>query len=565
MRGERFKLEDITKIKSPDDINKIRENYLEEAKKYSNTVLICAGASCLASKSQAIKDALVEELKKANLTDKVKVKFTGCMGFCAEGPAAIVEPDGVFYCRLKPSDMKAVVEKHLVGKNVVEELCYSANGKRVPLMKDIEFFKRQMKLVLKNCGKIEFSNLIDYIGSDGYKALEKALATMTPDQVIDEMKKSGLRGRGGAGFPTWLKWSLARKTPADRKYIICNADEGDPGAFMDRTILDGDSFSVIEGMTIGGYGIGATKGYVYCRAENPIVIERLGMAIDQAYEYGILGKNLLGSGFDFDLEIRIGAGAYVCGEETALMRSVEGQRGEPVQKPPFPTDAGLFGKPTVINNVETLACVPNIILNGGDLYASIGTEKCKGTKVFSISGDIVNTGVIEVPLGITLREIVYDIGGGIPNGKKFKVAQTGGPSGGFLREENLDVKMDYALSDLGTALGSGGLVVMDENTCLVDIARYFMEFVKEESCGKCVACRIGTRRMLEILERILDGKGKEGDIELLKELSETVKATALCGLGQTTPTTILSSIKLFRDEYDEHIRKNYCRAKKGGI
>jgi NADH-quinone oxidoreductase subunit F len=550
-------------IRTAADLAKIRNEYLENQKKYRYTVLICAGAGCISCDCTHVRNALLEELFAAGLTDQIQIKMTGCMGNCDVGPVMVVRPGGIFYCKLKPEDMREIVQQHLVGGQVVERLCYvdRQSGKRILHLDEISFFNRQHKIVLKNCGRIDFDSLEEYISNNGFSALQKVLTEMTPEQVVEEIKQSGLRGRGGGGFPTGLKWALGNKAVSDQKYIICNADEGDPGAFMDRSLLEGDPYLVLEGMAIGGYAIGATAGFIYVRAEYPLAVERFTQAIKRARETGLLGENLFNSGFSFDIKIRIGAGAFVCGEETALMNSVEGLRGEPRQKPPFPTDKGLFGKPTVINNVETFGNIAPIILNGSQWFASIGTEKSKGTKVFALAGDVNNTGIVEVPMGITLGEVIFDIGGGIPKGKKFKAAQTGGPSGGCLTKAHLDTQVDYqSLVELGAIMGSGGLICMDEDTCMVDVARFFMEFVQDESCGKCVACRIGTRRMLDILERITRGEGREGDVEKLIELAETVKETALCGLGQTAPNPVLSTIKYFRDEYDEHIRHKYCRA-----
>jgi NADH-quinone oxidoreductase subunit F len=550
-------------IRTAADLEKIRDRYSEAQKKYRYTLLICAGAGCISCDCTHVRNALVEELFAAGLTDEIQIKMTGCMGNCDVGPVMVIRPGGIFYCKLQPSDMREIVQQHLLKGRVVERLCYAdqQSGKRILHLDEISFFNRQQKLVLKNCGRIDFDNLEEYIANNGFMALHKALTTMTPAQVVEEIKLSGLRGRGGGGFPTGLKWALGLKANADQKYIVCNADEGDPGAFMDRSLLEGDPYLVLEGMILGGYAIGATRGFIYVRAEYPLAIERFTAALGRARETGLLGKDLFGSGFEFDLEIRIGAGAFVCGEETALMNSVEGQRGEPRQKPPFPTDNGLFGKPTVINNVETFGNIAPIILNGSAWFNTIGTEKSKGTKVFALAGDVNNTGLVEVPMGITLGEVVFDIGGGIPRGKKFKAAQTGGPSGGCLTKAHLNAQLDYqSLVELGAIMGSGGLICMDEDTCMVDVARFFMEFVQDESCGKCVACRIGTRRMLDILERITRGEGREGDVERLIELGQTVKETALCGLGQTAPNPVLSTIKYFRDEYDEHIRHKHCRA-----
>ena len=546
-----------------ESLNRIRDSFQERQNHTKYTVLICAGAGCISCDCVRVQSALITALQEAGMMDEVQVKMTGCMGICDIGPVMLVQPGGVFYCKLRPDDMKTIVQSHLLHEKVVESLCPQdpKTGRYVTHLNELDFFNRQKKIVLKNCGKIDYGSLEEYISQDGFYALEQALKRMTPEQVVEEVQLSGLRGRGGGGFPTGFKWALARKSQADRKYIICNADEGDPGAFMDRSLLEGDPFALIEGMTVGGYAIGACQGYVYVRAEYPLAIERLSQAIEIAEDSGLLGDDIFGSGFSFHLQVRIGAGAFVCGEETALMNSVEGKRGEPLQKPPFPSEQGLYGKPTVINNVETFGNLTAIIRNGAKWFREIGTEKSSGTKVFALAGDIINTGIVEVPMGITLGEVIYDIGGGVPRGKKFKVAQTGGPSGGCLTKAHLNTPIDYeSLVELGAIMGSGGLICMDEDTCMVDVARFFMEFVQDESCGKCVACRLGTKRMLEILERITRGNGVEGDVELLIELGQTIKATALCGLGQTAPNPVLSTIKYFRDEYDEHIRHKYCRA-----
>ncbi|MFO7637472.1 MAG: NADH-quinone oxidoreductase subunit NuoF, partial [Clostridia bacterium] len=553
----------MSKIRDISDLKTIRDEFNQTQKKYRHVVMVCSGAGCISSGSPAVVQALREEIEKAGLKEKVKINMTGCMGTCDVGPAMIVDPGGVFYCNLNPEDVQEIVDSHLIKNEIAQRLCYTEKKtkEKVPYAKDIDFFKNQYKIVLKNCGRIDYDSLEEYIAHDGYFALAKALEEMSPREVIDEVRKSGLRGRGGGGFPTGLKWSFAAKSKSKEKYIICNADEGDPGAFMDRSLLEGDPHIVIEGMLIAGYAIEAQKGFIYVRAEYPIAVDRLRAALEQAYDKGLLGKNILGKGLDFDIEIRIGAGAFVCGEETSLMASVEGKRGEPSQKPPYPTDSGLFGKPTVINNVETFGNISSIILNGSSWFAGKGTEKSRGTKVFALAGDVNNTGIIEVPMGITLGEIIFDIGGGIPNGKKFKVAQTGGPSGGCLTARHLNTPIDYdSLVELGAIMGSGGLICMDEDTCMVDVARYFMEFVQEESCGKCLACRLGTKRMLEILERITTGKGRDGDIEALVELGNTIKDTAMCGLGQTAANPVLSTIQYFRNEYEEHIRDKYCRA-----
>ncbi len=551
------------KIRTVKDLDLVKKEYLKKEEQLKHRLLLCSGSGCVSSGCKEVRDALINELEKEGLMSSVELSLTGCIGICDVGPRMSVLPEGVFYCKLKPEDMKKIVKNHLLDGQIVEDCCYADRntGQRVPYMQDIDFFKGQNKVVLRDCGMIDYRSMDEYIGHDGYYSLEKAVKNFTPEQVIGEIKQSGLRGRGGGGFPTGVKWQLAAKSKSDQKYIICNADEGDPGAFMDRSLLEGNPHLVLEGMAIAGYAIGASKGYVYIRAEYPLALEGLEYAINEARERNILGKDIFGSGFDFDIEIRIGAGAFVCGEETALMGSVEGRRGEPKQKPPYPAESGLFGKPTVINNVETIGNVPIIIRNGSEWFAGLGTEKSKGTKVFALAGDIHNTGLIEVPMGLTLGEIIYDIGGGIPKGKRFKVAQTGGPSGGCLTPAHLNTPVDYdSLVELGAIMGSGGLICMDEDTCMVDVARYFMEFVQEESCGKCVACRLGTKRMLEILERITTGQGQEGDVELLEEIGKAVKDTALCGLGQTAPNPVLSTIKYFRDEYDEHIRQKYCRA-----
>jgi NADH-quinone oxidoreductase subunit F len=551
------------RINSLSDLEKIKSEYLAREKEFQYTAHICYAAGCLSSDCKDFKDAFVQALKDEDLLKKVRIKLTGCMGACTLGPTLIINPGNILYCNLKPANALKIVKEHVRKGRIAEEFCYKDpdSGETISNLKKIPFFKNQKKIVLEKCGVIDYSSIEEYIAYDGYHALNKCLTSMTQEEVIDEIKKSGLRGRGGGGFPTGLKWAMANKEKSEQKYIICNADEGDPGAFMDRSVLEGDAHSVLEGMMIGGYAIGASKGVVYIRAEYPIAIERLTMGIKSAKECGILGQNIMGSGFNFDVEIRIGAGAFVCGEETALMESVEGRRGEPRQKPPYPVQGGLFGKPTVINNVETFANIAQIILKGSDWFSSIGTEKSKGTKVFALAGDINIKGLIEVPMGITLGEIIYEIGGGIPKGKLFKMAQTGGPSGGCLTQQHLNTPIDYdSLVQHGAIMGSGGLICADEDTCMVDMARFFMEFVQDESCGKCVPCRIGTKRMLEILERITRGEGKEGDVEMLVELGNSIKDSAICGLGQTAPNPTLSTIKYFRHEYDEHIRQNYCRA-----
>ena len=526
-------------------------------------VLVCGGTGCSSSGSAELIKRFEEQIAKNGLDREVKVVRTGCFGLCEAGPVVIVYPEGTFYSRIRPDDVDEIVSEHLLKGRIVQHLVYKekADEEQHVTLDNIDFYRPQMRLALRNCGVIDPENIDEYIAFDGYRALAKVLSEMTPEQVISEVLKSGLRGRGGAGFPTGKKWQFAAASKADQKYMICNADEGDPGAFMDRSVLEGDPHSVLEAMAIGGYAIGASEGYIYVRAEYPIAVKRLEIAINQAREYGLLGKNIFGSGFDFDIFIRLGAGAFVCGEETALMHSIEGGRGEPKPKPPFPAVRGLFDKPTNINNVETLANIPQIILKGADWFASIGTEKSKGTKVFALGGKINNTGLVEVPMGTPLRDIIYKIGGGIPGGKKFKAVQTGGPSGGCIPADYLDIAIDYdSLTAIGSMMGSGGMIVMDEDNCMVDIARFFLDFTVDESCGKCTPCRIGTRRMLEILERIVEGKGEEGDIEKLEALAENIKATALCGLGQTAPNPVLSTLKYFRDEYEAHIKEKRCPA-----
>ncbi len=530
---------------------------------YRSHVLVCSGAGCLSSGSQAVADALERSLEEQGLSQEVKVVRTGCMGACDLGPVAVVYPEGVFYQKLTPEDAELVVVEHLLKGRPVDRLMYvPPEGEEPALSMDqIPFFSLQYKIALRNCGEIDPGNIEEYIARDGYEALAKALTEMTPQQVIEVVKASGLRGRGGAGFPTGLKWELTARSTETPRYVVCNADEGDPGAFMDRSVLEGDPHSIIEAMTIAGYAIGSNKGYVYVRAEYPLAIERLSAAVAQAHDYGLLGEDLFSSGHSFDLELRMGAGAFVCGEETALMASIEGRRGEPRPRPPFPAQSGLFGKPTLLNNVETYANIPPILLRGAEWFSSIGTETSKGTKVFALAGHVNNTGLVEVPMGTPLGTVIYEIGGGIRNRRKFKAAQSGGPSGGCIPAEYLNVAVDYeSLKKLGSIMGSGGLIVMDDTTCMVDLARFFLEFVQEESCGKCTPCRIGTKRMLEILERLCAGEGREGDIELLEELGEQISATSLCGLGQTAPNPVLSTIRYFRDEYEEHIRDRHCRA-----
>ena len=532
---------------------------------YRAHVLVCGGTGCSSSGSATLIDRFNEKLAEHGLDKEVKVIRTGCFGLCEAGPVVIVYPDGTFYSRVKPENVDEIVTEHLLKGRKVEHLVYTDHATHEQnaskALEDINFYKHQHRIALRNCGVIDPENIDEYLAMDGYRALEKALTQMTREQVIDEILKSGLRGRGGGGFPTGLKWKFTYNSQADQKYVACNADEGDPGAFMDRSILEGDPHSVIEAMAIAGYAIGASEGYIYVRAEYPIAVKRLQAAIKQAQEYGLLGENIFGTDFSFNLFIRLGAGAFVCGEETALMHSIEGKRGEPTTRPPFPAVKGLFGKPTMLNNVETYANVAQIILHGADWYSAMGTEKSKGTKVFALGGKINNTGLVEVEMGTPLRKIIYDIGGGCPNGKKFKAVQTGGPSGGCLPESLLDTPVDYDnLIQAGSMMGSGGMIVMDEDNCMVDIARFYLDFIVDESCGKCTPCRVGTKRMLEILNRIVEGKGEEGDIEKLEELAKTIKATALCGLGQTAPNPVLSTLRFFRDEYEAHIREKRCPA-----
>ncbi len=529
-------------------------------------VLICGGTGCTSSGSQKVRAAMTRAVEEAGLSDEVSVVGTGCFGLCALGPIMIVYPEGTFYSMVKEEDVPEIVEEHLKNNRPVTRLVY--HEKRADTdthvatrLSDTTFYKKQHRVALRNCGVIDPENIDEYIARDGYEALGRVLTTMTPQQVIDVIAASGLRGRGGAGFPTGTKWQFAANQPKGKKYVCCNADEGDPGAFMDRSVLEGDPHAVLEAMAIAGYAIGSDEGYIYVRAEYPIAIHRLQIAISQAHERGLLGKNIFGTGFDFDIHLRFGAGAFVCGEETALMTSIEGSRGEPRPRPPFPAVKGLFGKPSILNNVETLANVCQIILNGAEWFSSMGTEKSKGTKVFALGGKITNTGLVEVPMGTTLREVIEEIGGGIPNGKKFKAAQTGGPSGGCIPPEHLDIPIDYDnLISIGSMMGSGGLIVMDEDTCMVDIARFFLDFTVDESCGKCTPCRVGTKRMLEILDKIIDGKGTLEDLDRLEELANYIKSASLCGLGQTAPNPVLSTLRYFRDEYVAHVVDKKCPA-----
>ena len=526
-------------------------------------VLICGGTGCKSAGSKEVQLAFSRAIEAKGLSDEVMVVETGCHGFCEHGPLVIVYPEGTFYCQVKAEDVEEIVESHLFKGRIVERLLYHEplTHESIPNYSEINFYKKQHRLVLENCGAINPEQIEEYIAVCGYEALAKAVTTMSPEDVIEEIKKSGLRGRGGGGFPTGMKWQFAKASVSDKKYVICNADEGDPGAFMDRSVLEGDPHKILEGMAVCGYAIGADEGYIYVRAEYPLAIKRLRIAIEQAEAMGLLGENIFGSGFSFKLHIKEGAGAFVCGEETALMASIEGKRGMPRPRPPFPAVAGLWGKPTNINNVETFGNVAAIITNGADWYAGFGTEKSKGTKVFALTGKINNTGLAEVPMGITMREIIYDIGGGINGGKKFKAVQIGGPSGGCLPESMLDLSIDYdSLTAAGAMMGSGGLVVMDEDTCMVDVAKFFLNFTQSESCGKCTPCREGTKRMLEVLTRITEGQGREGDIELLEELARNIKETALCGLGQTAPNPVLSTLKYFRHEYEAHIKEKRCPA-----
>ena len=532
-------------------------------------VLICGGTGCTSSGSMKIADKLADEIKAKGLDEEIKVVTTGCFGLCALGPIMIIYPEGTFYSKVTIEDVPEIVEEHLLKGRIVERLVYSdegesdSNGDNVSVsLSDTTFYKKQNRLALRNCGVINPENIEEYIAMDGYFALQKVLTQMTPDDVIETILDSGLRGRGGAGFPTGMKWKFASGNRGEvKKYVACNADEGDPGAFMDRSILEGDPHALIEAMAIAAYAIGADEGYVYVRAEYPIAVKRLTIAIAQAREAGLLGKDIFGTGFNFDMQVRLGAGAFVCGEETALMTSIEGHRGEPRPRPPFPAVKGLFGKPTILNNVETYANIPQIILNGADWFKSIGTEKSKGTKVFALGGKVVNTGLVEVPMGTTVREIIFDIGGGIPNGKKFKAAQTGGPSGGCIPASLLDTPVDYdSLIAIGSMMGSGGLIVMDEDNCMVDIAKFFLEFTVDESCGKCTPCRVGTKRLLELLNKIIEGKGELEDLDRMEELCNYIKSASLCGLGQTAPNPVISTLRYFKDEYIAHIVDKTCPA-----
>ncbi len=523
-------------------------------------ILVCHGTGCTSSKSPKIIENFRKIVKEKKL-ENVRVIQTGCFGLCAKGPIVIIRPEDTFYAMVTPEDCDEIIQSHIIEGKVVERLlCKDVDGSKVQKLDDLTFYKKQKRIALKNCGKIDPEQIEEYIAFDGYKALEKVLLEMTPDEVIEEIEKSGLRGRGGAGFPTGKKWRLTKNVEEKQKYVVCNADEGDPGAFMDRSILEGDPHSVLESMIIAGFAIGANQGYIYVRAEYPIAVERFSVAIKQAREYGLLGKNIFGTNFSFDVEVRLGAGAFVCGEETALLESIEGKRGQPRVKPPYPANSGLWGKPTLINNVETYANITRIILNGADWYSSIGTEGSKGTKVFALGGNVVNVGLVEVPMGTTLREIIYDIGGGIPNGRGFKAAQTGGPSGGCIPTEHLDTPIDYeSLKQIGSMMGSGGLIVMDDTKCMVNLAKFYLTFTVDESCGKCTPCRIGTKRMLELLEKITKGDGTIEDVQKLEELANNIPKTAVCGLGQSAPNPVLSTLKYFREEYLEHVNEKVCK------
>ena len=556
-------------MKTLEEIHQIREQKRKEldlrvnikADTREKHILVCRGTGCTSSKSPEIIDNFRKIIEEKGIQN-VRVIQTGCFGLCAKGPIVIIRPEDTFYAMVTPDDCREIIEKHIEKGELVERLlCKDVDNTMVNRLDELNFYKKQKRIALKNCGIIDPEEIDEYIAFDGYKALEQVLTKMTPDEVINEVSESGLRGRGGAGFPTGKKWLFTKQAEGDQKYVVCNADEGDPGAFMDRSILEGDPHSVLEAMEIAGYSVGADKGYIYVRAEYPIAVQRLQVAIDQAREYGLLGKNIFGTDFSFDIEIRLGAGAFVCGEETALLESIEGRRGQPRVKPPYPANSGLWGKPTLINNVETYANITRIILNGAKWYASIGTEKSKGTKVFALGGNVNNIGLVEVPMGTTLREIVFDIGGGIPNNREFKAAQTGGPSGGCIPKEHLDTPIDYeSLSNIGSMMGSGGLIVMDDSKCMVNIAKFYLDFTVSESCGKCTPCRIGTKRMLEILERMCEGTAEEDDLYKLEKLALNIKKSAICGLGQTAPNPVLSTLKYFRDEYMEHIKYKKCRA-----
>ena len=556
-------------MKTIEELNKIRSEKRIELDLRRNTnadtrekhILVCNGTGCTSSKSPQILENFKRLVKENNLTN-VRVIKTGCFGLCAKGPIVIIRPEDTFYAMVKPEDCEEIIKSHIMEGKVVERLlCKDIDGKKVMKLDELNFYKKQKRIALKNCGVINPEDIDEYIAFDGYRALARVLMEISPDEVIEIVDKSGLRGRGGAGFPTGKKWKATKEAKGDTKYVVCNADEGDPGAFMDRSILEGDPHAVLEAMEIAGYAIGAEKGYIYVRAEYPIAVERLKIAINQAREYGILGKNIFGTNFNFDIEIRLGAGAFVCGEETALLESIEGRRGQPRVKPPYPAQSGLWGCPTLINNVETYANIAQIILKGAEWYSSIGTANSKGTKVFALGGNVNNVGLVEVPMGTTLREIVFDIGGGIPNGREFKAAQTGGPSGGCIPKEHLDTPIDYeSLKEIGSMMGSGGLIVMDDTKCMVCLAKFYLQFTVSESCGKCTPCRIGTKRMLEILEKLCNGEGNEYDIYRLEKLAVNIKKASICGLGQSAPNPVISTLKYFREEFRQHAIEKECKA-----
>ncbi|TKJ31464.1 MAG: NADH-quinone oxidoreductase subunit F [Chloroflexi bacterium B3_Chlor] len=550
-------------IRTPAELEELRGSLAREQDPARRVISLCGGTGCRALGSDSVFEALVERIEAENMGNQVTLRMTGCPGFCEKGPLMVIQPEGIFYHGVKVDEVPEIVTRTLTTGEMIDSLLYvdPSTGEKIAYEREIPFYKKQRPLLLEMNEKIDPTSITDYIALGGYGSLSKVLSQMTAEEVIDEVTEAKLRGRGGAGFPTGLKWRISREAPGDTKYVVCNADEGDPGAFMDRAILEGNPHRVLEGMVIGGYAIGADEGFVYVRAEYPLAAKHLAIAITQAREYGLLGKDILGSGFDFDVQIRLGAGAFVCGEETALMASIEGRTGEPRPRPPYPSQSGLWGKPTNINNVKTWGNVPIIIENGADWYAELGTEGSKGTKIFSVVGKINNTGLVEVPMGTTLRQLIFDVGGGIPNDKEFKAVQIGGPSGGCIPKEHLDTPIDYeSLTELGAMMGSGGMVVTDEDTCMVDFARFFMNFVQDESCGKCVPCRLGTRAMLEVLTRITEGKGQEGDMKYLAELGQQIRASSLCGLGQTAPNPVLSTLRYFPDEYEAHIRDKSCPA-----
>ena len=555
----------MTRVKSPAELEKSRKDILSKKDPDKPCIAVCTGTGCLALGAANVVTALREEIKKQGLEEKVDVRETGCPGFCERGPLIVIYPEETCYLQVQPSDAQEIVTETIIAKKVIDRLLYVVPGaetdEKITREPEIPFYKHQRRNLIGNNIKIDPRSIEDYLALGGYSALIKALCELTPEQVIEQVKKSNLRGRGGAGFPAGKKWEFARNNPGETKYVIVNADEGDPGAFMDRALLEGNPHSVLEGLTIGAYAIGSHEGYIYVRQEYPLAVKNVGIAIKQAEEYGFLGKNILGSGFDFSIKVHQGAGAFVCGEETSLLMSLEGRPGEARPRPPYPAVKGLYGKPTNINNVETWANIPLIINNGADFLASIGTESSKGTKIFSLVGKVNNTGLVEVPMGITLRDIIYEVGGGVPGGKKFKAVQTGGPSGGCIPEEYLDIKVDFdELAKVGAIMGSGGMIVMDEDTCMVDVAKYFLRFLSGESCGKCSPCREGIRQMLKILTQISEGKGKEGDVELLEEISEATRDASLCALGRTAPNPVLSTIRYFRDEYEAHIKEKRCPA-----